>query len=674
MIVAVTGLPRDDADLGAVAVVFVHGIGQQLQGQTLLAWAEPMARVADRIGREEGGGGVRIVESTLRGDGPSECILETGSAAAGTQRRLILSEARWADAFLAMSAEETSGWARRFALGATLRVARHLLRLTRPALASAFKLVELAVPPTTVMDSTYLVRLAALTAVSGVVLIRVAVIGVAVLALSVIAPVMLVLGFGGLALLVVARRLPVVGGRVAGLITALTSSVGDAGAWTTRPLRAAAMRGVVRAEVCRARTRVGVAGRVMVVAHSQGAAVAFDTLFGDDDPLASDVNVVATIGAGVSLLGAPRFQSTEPRFTPVSAWASMSPRPRWVNIWGMWDPVSAGPIGDTSLAARDRWRECFVVANTQKVAKNRADEALRSRRIRRAKMIGLVDSGIGESLVAAGMDADAIDREFERRGLTDPPDPIEPPSVALPTADITRGPSPTKLWPGPEEWPVHNEASLLTDHTTYVRNVVEVVEPLTRIALDIPEADVTLPSTNFARISVRSVKELGLSRMLAALCAVLLVAPVAQLLSGVPWLDGAISLVSRADEGAGDALRRYASGSARDWLEVSVIATGLYGLLLIAGRITWQHYRDAVTWRQETYFRRSLPFHSLLLAETLLVGFSITARFLTDDPTPGIDSIGTGLLATAAIIAGPWLAVLPARAPSRPLEEPLELR
>ena len=77
-----------------------------------------------------------------------------------------------------------------------------------------------------------------------------------------------------------------------GVLDGLVESIGDVASWKERPVRASAMRLVVRDALAQAKQLVGDDGDVHLFAHSQGAAVATFALFEELEP--SDVQRAAT--------------------------------------------------------------------------------------------------------------------------------------------------------------------------------------------------------------------------------------------------------------------------------------------------------------------------------------------------------------------------------------------
>src|SRR4029453_10659837 len=92
-----------------------------------------------------------------------------------------------------------------------------------------------------------------------------------------------------------------------GVLDQLVESIGDVASWKERPVRASAMRLVVRDALARAKELVG-DGEGHLFAHSQGAAVATFALFEELDPSEFNVRRLTTVGAAVVLLGREKWQ------------------------------------------------------------------------------------------------------------------------------------------------------------------------------------------------------------------------------------------------------------------------------------------------------------------------------------------------------------------------------
>jgi hypothetical protein len=447
-----------------VSLVVVHGIGAQRRAEALLEWAEPLLRHIDALSLGTGGTGVQFGRVELSAD-----VRDTVSARAGyagpdgspREVHLAVTEARWAEAFLPLSIGEAFRWGAVFVWRAALRVGAQFTRVLwanpwwRIASAPAIALLWLS--------------LAALT-----------------LVMTVLLPVLAVL------LLV-----PMLSGALVAASGALAEFVGDVAAWTRRPVRAAAMRAVVRDAVADARLRLAddarrlgldeASTRLVVLAHSQGASIAAETLFSarTGEPRIP-VDAFVSVGAAVTLLGSPRWTSGRlgrlremlagagkgtPEFTPVADWAALPDPPHWINLWALWDPFTAGPLSTSVRDSSARWRELFR----------------------------------------------------ERRG------------------------SDTAI--GPEERPVHNTALPFADHSTYPGNVAEVIDPVARLLLGIdrPVGGSTVRRSSATRAALahaESVRQLGTNRLLILALAVVspFVAGVFPSLTGLPRVGVVVAI------------------------------------------------------------------------------------------------------------------------------------
>jgi hypothetical protein len=112
--------------------------------------------------------------------------------------------------------------------------------------------------------------------------------------------------------------------------------------WKRKPLQAAAMRQRVRDTL--RRWNHGLNVPITVVAHSQGAAIAGQLLFQKSENRAQVTNFVS-VGSGLDLLGYAQWGGAKGE-GPVADWLALplKDRPRWINVWGKFDFVPAGPI------------------------------------------------------------------------------------------------------------------------------------------------------------------------------------------------------------------------------------------------------------------------------------------------------------------------------------------
>ena len=361
-----------------VALVVVHGMGDAFTSQVLLEWAEPILGRLDWLARDPliGGGadghGVKVHESTLVGDTPQITATVTFPRRTGEQgtarlvppatdaeparRHLALLEARWSESFVPMTRGQVFKWAMPFLWRAIMRMLR--LFLGTMVLVPWYTMRQhLKAPAETLLLPRWLnfivdwVRIIVGTAFFVVVTLFIVAVGaVATVLLPLLSPLLLIPWFKDLA---------------QGAIDGIVESIGDVATWKERPVRASAMRLVVRDALTRARELVGDRGEVHVLAHSQGAAVATYTILEELKPADFRLRRLTTVGAAVVLLGRENWPGRSTPYHPVDTWLRMNraaperDRMAWENHWATWDPFSAGPIADRGRDARARWRTAY---------------------------------------------------------------------------------------------------------------------------------------------------------------------------------------------------------------------------------------------------------------------------------------------------------------------------
>lgn len=378
-----------DAD---IALVVVHGMGQATQGSTLLEWAEPLLGRADWIAKyadvaEPGlherlvdgrwSPGVTVVGSVLAGPGTPHVVADATWRLASSDdedapssrhhRRIAILEARWSESFVPMTRSEVFRWGARFLWRVLWRMFRQFARTLVRVPSFGTRAASAATrPPTRQTPAAHvdpprglLRRLfSGLLMVFGVLLSA----GLAVLLLALGSLLTLILP-----LLSPLMLIPFVKKHVQNVVDALVAFVGDVGTWRERPLRAAAMRMAVQDRIVEANGMLAPGGEIVVLAHSEGAAISAETLFVDMAPLRFNVTQLHTVGAANTLLGTPRggFGSSREGHW-VREWLANSALPgdgfvRWHNYWAIWDPFAAGPIGDSAAARSARWTGSYVL-------------------------------------------------------------------------------------------------------------------------------------------------------------------------------------------------------------------------------------------------------------------------------------------------------------------------
>ena len=354
------------------ALVVVHGMGNAFKSQILLEWAEPLLERMDWVARDriigaDDSHGVTIHDSDLSGDTPIVTATvrfpkhrdpDAPDAAVETvERRIAILEARWSESFVPMTRAQVFRWAVPFMWRAITRTLA-LFWNTMVVLSWLTLGHHLRAPRETLLLPRWLnlvvdlIRVVVSTIAFVVVWTFLALLGVVLTPiLPLLSPLLLIPWFKDLA---------------QGVLDQLVESIGDVASWKERPVRASAMRLVVRDALAQAKDLVG-DGDVHLFAHSQGAAVATFALFEELDPADFNVRRLTTVGAAVVLLGREKWQGRKDSYTPVKTWIDRNaanrregrPHVAWSNHWAIWDPFSAGPITDSKDAARKRWQAAY---------------------------------------------------------------------------------------------------------------------------------------------------------------------------------------------------------------------------------------------------------------------------------------------------------------------------
>lgn len=363
---------RPDPGTFDVALVAVHGMGNAFKSQILLEWAEPLLERMDWVARDrvigaDEGHGVTIHDSDLSGEVPMVTATvrfpkrrdpDAPDAPVETvERKVAILEARWSESFVPMTRAQVFRWAVPFMWRAITRTL-DLFWNTMVVLSWLTLLHRLRVPrsrlllPRPINFVVDVIRLVVNAIAFVVVWVFLVLLGVVLTPiLPLLSPLLLIPWFKDIA---------------QGVLDQLVESIGDVASWKERPVRASAMRLVVRDALARAKELVG-DGDVHLFAHSQGAAVATFALFEELDPSEFNVRRLTTVGAAVVLLGREKWQGRKDTYTPVKTWidrnrtnqAAGLPHVAWSNHWAIWDPFSAGPIADTKSAARKRWQAAY---------------------------------------------------------------------------------------------------------------------------------------------------------------------------------------------------------------------------------------------------------------------------------------------------------------------------
>lgn len=624
-----TSADRAEEPVADVGIVIVHGIGNQRNAETLLRYAEPLFAYASSRCRALGGSGGTVDHSALEETALPAHTRWTLGMPDGRTMSWLVAEARWADCF--RSADEGSAlfWAAAFSKRAVTRVAAHLLRPIGAFAARSGRVVasaratvdtEASEPRSggSAVTAGYASFLLAIYLLMAILLFVVYVwIPLVAYAATLVALAALIVPAAWVAavLLTAARFVPLVRGTARRLAASLASSVGDSYSFLEQPVQAAAMQGSILSSLTWAAAR---ARRLIVIAHSQGSAIAVTVLF-QDDPRLPRVDTLMTVGSAVSLL-----DRLEPN--PVSAWRTHQPGLRWINVWSGWDPVSAGPIVDSGCSSGSRWNEIYdpgpeegppETAMPSSVpnpflppssASSTVDESTGGGAVQADSRTGTAVRGVGEA-VGAGIGAAYGSMAGAALSLIPTVEPHVEPAEA-----------------GPAEVVVHNRASLLRDHNTYAENDEQVIA---RIAAEAAAscgygAEWSLASdTKAERDRVTAVRLLGATRLLNAFLGALIGALLvegghdesiaAAVETGFHWLGRDL----------GDAFDLVPAGFWTEALWACVLGAAAFVVSNAIAATTWTRWRKRAAARNadgsRTGLRPALPFAFVASATTAAV-------------------------------------------------------
>lgn len=296
-------------------VVFVHGMGRALKGGTLQEWAQPLMQSLYDLSLEKvpdaPAAPLLIDSANAVGDAPKVWVRVLRSYTEGkpTYIKVLMTEASWDSDFAPATATATYMWSLKMAA----LVYRRSLSLIWWSL----------YPGRDKWSPWWWVKGLRRILLSGMVLL----VGLPMLGVILTA----------LFFVILLAKIPGPGRWVGGLVLLFADFLGDPEVWRQKPMQAAAMRQRVRDTLTPWHDNEDV--EVTVVAHSQGAAISGQVLFqGETRPR---VNNFISVGNGLDLLGYAKWGG--PETDPVSDWFKNSSI-RWINVWGTFDFVPAGPI------------------------------------------------------------------------------------------------------------------------------------------------------------------------------------------------------------------------------------------------------------------------------------------------------------------------------------------
>lgn len=310
-----------------VRVIVVHGIGSQKAGATAARWADALVRFGRAAGYR-----------------PEVSTATLGDPAAVTVELTFPADAPASGAPTVVFAIEEAYWAESFPEPSIGRVLRFLATVA-PVLA-----ITQSILIWRARRELWPAGRPALQAV-GHITAQVAPLAVGILTLGLAAPVIAVL----LLLLFVGASLPIPAIRrtVGKTLGWLTTSIGDAYLFVADPVNRAAMESRLAARL--EATSAIPPSRTVVLAHSQGAALAYRALA--RVPVGERPSALVTVGSGVGRLQEVRLLQTlpwylTPLFVAIVATATVG------LAWGQWAvtlPLLAVSLGLTLLT----WRLCI---------------------------------------------------------------------------------------------------------------------------------------------------------------------------------------------------------------------------------------------------------------------------------------------------------------------------
>ena len=295
-------------------MVFVHGMGRALKGGTLQEWAQPLMLSLHDLSLDlvpdVQHPHLVITRANAVGDAPEVWVKVLRGVGDGRPDYLtvLMTEASWGRDFEPASAASTYSWALRTALRVYKR---------------SVQLIKWNLYPGRQKNIRWFgawlrqLVLTSLVAFTGFFIL---------LAVLVVLLVIILLAW-----------IPGPGRWIGKIVTLFADFLGDPQVWKRRPLQAAAMRQRVVDTLQRWDHDMGT--EVTVVAHSQGAAITGQVLFQNQ---ARATNFVS-VGSGLDLLGYAQWGGGTGE-DPVTDWLANPQRPRWINVWGKFDFVPAGPI------------------------------------------------------------------------------------------------------------------------------------------------------------------------------------------------------------------------------------------------------------------------------------------------------------------------------------------
>jgi len=333
-----------------IAVLAVHGVGEQKPGSTLRQIGGPLVALLTDTLHARGVACAVTEVSTLGDKNPHRVVVEIGEVGAPPSATIQVYESCWAAAFQPAGFNEMIGWMLKSGFRVLLAIGLAGWRGTRSSDRTLLGLgFSLQTTLRNLINAHVTGRKASVlvTAVDGLGLLIRMVLGVARLvlyvagALAFVVPALLVLSVPVLIIALVLGAYWKATKRVtASVRSGLAASLGDAFTFEAKLIEREAMVRQVRLDL--EYVRANGATEITVIAHSLGAAVTYDALV--DEPSArARVTRLVTVGnalAVVGVAGRTHFNST-PNIVAI-------PGIEWTDFYTSFDPVPVGELGFTA--------------------------------------------------------------------------------------------------------------------------------------------------------------------------------------------------------------------------------------------------------------------------------------------------------------------------------------
>jgi hypothetical protein len=205
-------------------------------------------------------------------------------------------------------------------------------------------------------------------------------------------------------------------------------------------------------------------------------------------------------------------------------------------------------------------------------------------------------------------------------------------------------------------------SSLVRDHVTYSRNKIQVIDPICGLLLGIQRdswQDTTYERREAAHC--RSVRELGMSKMDAALCSIIL-SPT--FIAALPPVSASLAHF-KIGNSWGDAVIRWleAKPQVQDIILYVGVNLLLFASLVLLSKWAWSLFHRAIEHQSpRTWALRSIPFRGLRLVMLVTVGVVIWP-FLGAEGAEA-ETFGVLMVGLVIMLGGPWIGFLPSPLPA----------